>query len=869
MRADDRALADLAASVADGSEVDWRSAESKAEVTDRRLVRHLRLVENIASLYRSIPAEAADEEPVVAGLGGAHAAPPPEPAGPRWGQLVMLDRIGHGTSCEVFRAWDSELHREVALKLLHDVGFAGQANPATHERVLNEARRLARIRHAHVVQVYGAEEHDGRVGLWMEHVKGESLEHIVRARGPFGPREAVVIGQDLCAALAAVHAAGLVHRDVKAQNVLRESGGRTVLMDFGTGEELGNAKGTARMAGTPLYLAPEIFAGKPASIQSDLYGLGVLIFYLVTGQFPVTASSIEQLARAHAHKQTRRLRDLRPDLPAAFVGAIERALEHDPAARYRTAGEMEAALGDGADGFQSTAVAVPSPEAAKRPVLAAWFALALAVVAIVAAIVWSRTGGNLGSVASHAITSIAVLPLKDDSGPSATPFFADALTDQLISTLGQVSALRVSSRTSVMPFKDTNLPIKQVIEALGVDAYLEGSVAVVQADGSTPGRVRLNTRLIAAGTGTQLWSQTLERQLGDALALEAELARHVVKAVSATITEKESARLAQVRSTSPAAEEAYFQGRYHLAQYGIERSQRALAAFNRAVQLDPGHAAAHAGAARAYIRLGDDGALSQPQARTSALAEVTKALEINAEQEDAQLALGDLKFRYDWDWKGGEAAYRKAIELNPSFTFARTQYARYLAAAGRLDDAVGEASRATELDPLSTESAQTLGLILYYKGDYPEAIQALEQALKLDPGSARARYVLGRVYDAQGHSDEAIEQTRRAIEMADDAGMSWRVQLIRLHAVAGRQEEARAQFAAFARDIERRNMRVDAEHLGYLYLALKDEEKALGYLERAVNDRDPAVLWLAVDPRVKSIRDHRRFRELVDRLGIP
>ena len=156
----------------------------------------------------------------------------------------------------------------------------------------------------------------------------------------------------------------------------------------------------------------------------------------------------------------------------------------------------------------------------------------------------------------------------------------------------------------------------------------------------------------------------------------------------------------------------------------------------------------------------------------------------------------------------------------------------------------------------------------YYKRNYEEAIQALEHALTLDPGSARARFVLGRVYDAQGRTDQAIEQTSQAIDMADDAGVGWRVQIIRLHAVAGRHEEARAQLAEFTRDMERRKMRVAAEHLGYLHLALKDEEKALEYLERAVNDRDPAVLWLAVDPRVDSIKDHRRFRELVDRLGI-
>ena len=243
---------DAAASVADGAPVDWVSAESRADADNRRLVRHLRLVESIASLHRSIPAIEADDSHMESAAVADRFRAPGQAVG-QWGRLSWLDRIGHGTSCEVYRAWDTALQREVALKLLHDEGDHAEA----HGRILEEARRLARIRHAHVVQVYGAEHHDNRVGLWMELVRGESLEQVLQTRGRFGAREAALIGLDLCAALAAVHGAGLLHRDIKAQNVMRESGGRLVLMDFGTGEEL---SGTNRLVGTPLYLAPEIFA---------------------------------------------------------------------------------------------------------------------------------------------------------------------------------------------------------------------------------------------------------------------------------------------------------------------------------------------------------------------------------------------------------------------------------------------------------------------------------------------------------------------------------------------------------------------------------------------------------------------------------
>jgi serine/threonine-protein kinase len=867
LRADDRALADLAASVADGQPVDWQHVEAKTGA-DRRLVRHLRLVENIASLYRSIPLE---EPPFEAALPLPPEVMTAEPTGPRWGRLVMLDRIGTGTSSEVFRAWDTELHQEVALKLLHDSGDAPASEQRDrHARVLQEARRLARVRHPHVVQVYGAEEHDGRVGLWMELVRGESLEQIVRSRGTFGAAEASVIGQDLCAALAAVHTSGLLHRDIKAQNVLRESGGRTVLMDFGTGEELKNESGSARMAGTPLYVAPEVFGGKAATVQSDLYGLGVLLFYLLTGQFPVTAPSIEQLLRAHLQGQRRRLRDLRPDLPAPFVEVVERALNPDPARRYRTAGEMEAALREGAARFQSGTVA---PEAwwrtlVRRPELASLYVAGLALLIALGAIVWSGRDGVSPRPATPGIRSIAVLPLDDVSSAPASPYFAEALTDQLIATLGQIKALKVASRTSVMQFKDSKTPIQQIFGSLGVDALLEGTVALVQTNDASR-RVRVNTRLIYAGSDATVWSKTLERPIGDTLALEADLARQIADAVNATVSESESRRLTQVRATNPAAEEAYFQGRYHLGQFGVERAKRALQAFNRAVELDPTHAAALAGAARSYFNLGFAGAMSQQEARVSALSAVNRALTIDPEQGEAQVALGDLKFFYDWDWVAAESAYRKATEVNPSFSYARAQYARFLAAANRLEQAKEEVRTAAELDPLSADSAQSVGLILYYARDYDAAIRALEHAMNLDPGAARARYVLGRVFEAQGRADEAIRQTTLATQMVDDPGVSWRMHLIRQHAIAGRRGDAQAQFAAFMRYAEKRHLRIAPEHLAYFYLALGDEAAALRYLTRAVEERDPGVLWLAVDPRLDSLRDHPQFQKILSSLGLP
>ena len=241
----------------------------------------------------------------------------------------------------MFHAHDIWLDHPVALKLIRsDLG-----SRETFSRILSEARRLARVRHPNVVSVHGADVHDGRMGFWMDLVEGDTLAALV-VDGRLSPAEASHIGREVCLALAAVHQAGIVHRDVKAQNVMRATdGGRIILMDFGAGELIGRPANDARPQGTPLYLAPELLRGAPASIASDIYAVGVLLFHLVSRQFPITASTLSELGRAHADGRQRHLRDVRPDLPDAFVAAVQRALHPDPDRRFQSAGELYEALG--------------------------------------------------------------------------------------------------------------------------------------------------------------------------------------------------------------------------------------------------------------------------------------------------------------------------------------------------------------------------------------------------------------------------------------------------------------------------------------------------------------------------------------------
>ena len=340
IREDDDGLLALASMIDEDQAIDWDSEEGEARSDDERAVlAELRVLAALTRVYRDPDAAGPETEP--------------EPVMDQnrlpatWGQLTVLEPVGKGGFARVYRARDA-LNRNVALKLFP---VTPENADALARRVLREGSLLAKVKHANVVVVHGVHETKEFVGLWMEFISGRTMEAELRARGPLSAEEATPIGIDLCRALAAVHGRGLVHRDVKAQNVMREDGGRTVLMDFGAGTELATGLGRSYdTAGTPLYLAPELFDGRPATRASDIYSLGVLLYRMVTREFPVDGADRTEIERAHRAGQVKRLRDARPDLPGGFIQAVERALSPDPDARPQTAGEFELALSGKTEG---------------------------------------------------------------------------------------------------------------------------------------------------------------------------------------------------------------------------------------------------------------------------------------------------------------------------------------------------------------------------------------------------------------------------------------------------------------------------------------------------------------------------------------
>jgi eukaryotic-like serine/threonine-protein kinase len=859
---DDRLL-DVADSVAGGGEIDWAAASTAHDGADLELLEQLKLIDAVARLHRGGAALIAQDERTAA----------PLQVGERWAHLVIAERVSGGTFGDVYLARDTALDRDVALKLLRQRARAD----ALASQFLAEGRLLARVAHPNVITVYGAEAVDGRIGLWMEFIRGVTLEDVVRTHGPFSAREATFIGLDLCRALAAVHATGLVHRDVKAANVMREQGGRIVLMDFGAGEDLTTTGADVQMAGTPLYLAPEIFAGQPATVRSDLYSLGVLLYRLTTGAYPVQGATLAELAAAHRSGRSLRLRDARPNLPDGFVHVVERALSPSPENRFESAGAMEQALAGWLGGIGTAEVpaasVTPVPRTSAPPVngpsrataargrwwIAATTILALIVVAGIALLV-RRPAAKPAAAAPVAIRSLAVLPLQNNG---AGDYFADGMTEALIADLGRTGVLDVISRTSVMRFKGSQQPLPEIAKALNVDAIVEGSVL---RDGR---RVRITAQLIDARTDRHLWANSYERDVRDVLTLQADVARAIAQEVRTTLSRQQEARSAEIsrRQVPPDALEAYLQGRFHWNRRGGDSLLKSVDYFEQALKIDPGYAAAYAGLADTYTLLGSvSGAMEPAGAMKKAKAAAEAALKLDDSLGEAHTSLAMLHFWYDWDWAGAEKEFKLAIARNRSYPTAHHWYAIYLSAMGRHDEALVAIDQATRLDPVSPIIRASRGWIQYHRRQYDESIVESRKALDLDADFVRAHTYLGMNYLKKGMAEEAIRAFAEAGRLAGDIPIT-QVQTAEAYALAGRTAEAHAILAELIRP--RATRYVSPADIAALYVWLGDNDRAMDWFQKAFDERSFNMVYLKVHPGYDRVRQDPRFLALLRRMQFP
>jgi serine/threonine-protein kinase len=782
------------------------------------------------------------------------------------GHYRIVERVAAGGFGVVYRAHDEQLERDVAVKVLPQGTLN---NESSRRNFRKEALALAKMNHANIEMVYEFGSQDGVDFLVMEYVSGKTLTEKL-TEGAVSEKELVSLATQIVAAVEEAHDRGIVHRDLKPANILITPKGQAKVLDFGLakwlkpGEELTADHKTDSLtaAGTLPYMSPEQLNGENVDERTDIYSLGAVFYEMAVNQKVFTRPLASQVIDAIFNQAPVPLRAVNARISPALDDIVMKCLEKEPGHRYQSAKELLVDFRRMAARSSTVVPVVGQRRTHGQKKLFLILPAAVVLLAVAAMIgrvglrnLWERLASSGRSPQIH---SLAVLPLENRSGDPDQDYFADGMTDELITDLSRISALRVISHTSIMRFKHTNKPLPEIASSLHVDALVEGWI---QRSGQ---RVKVNARLFRATDSQEqpVWARSYERDSSDVLTLQTELATAIADEVRIRLTQNEKARLSVSRSINPEAHEAYLAGRYYWNKRTAEGLEKSISYLEKAIAKDPKYALAYAGLADSYHLLPELSDVSVadafPKARTAAL----KALEIDDSVGEAHSALANIKEDYDWDWKGAEVEYRRAIELSPGDEVTHAHYSNLLLELGRFPEALAEAKIAQSLDPLSVFANDNLAAMLYYAGESDHAIEQCRKTLELDPRSHQAHRHLAEVYIQKQMYAEAESELKTAMEVAP-ANFEALAELGYVYGVSGMKNEARAVLERIES-----NRNVSAYRLAIVYAGLGENDNALKSLKAAVNSRAPGIVHLKVAPFFSQIRSQGQFRKLLLDMGL-
>jgi serine/threonine-protein kinase len=779
----------------------------------------------------------------------------------------------------VYRARDVKHGRDVAVKIIRPELAAALGR----ERFLREIAIAAQLHHPHIVPLYDSGEADGLLYYVMPYEPGHSLRDRLARDGPLSVDDALTTLCNVCDALAYAHAHGIVHRDVKPDNVL-VTGRHAMVTDFGVAKAMTESTREAAslttlgiVIGTPAYMAPEQITADPqVDHRADIYAVGALAFELLTGR-PPFGGDTQAVLSAHITQQPPSVTTIRPDVPVALSDCIAKALAKQRADRWQSAEELRRCLERSLTPAASTSRESAPPAAVGTGAAVRGFPrraapralLAAGVLALVLGAGWwmrsdrrenaapARPSATVATTAR--VPAIAVLPFEN-LGPADQEYFAVGMTDEITSRLSAVSGLGVIASRATRRYAGTRRSMRDVGRELGIEYVLVGNVRW-----SGPGsrRVRITLELLRAEDERQLWSTTYDRVIDDVFDVQSDIAGQVVDKLGVTLAEGERRRLSARPATNHEAYTLYLKGRYYWNKRTERDVQTALGYFQQATDVDPGYSLAWVGIADTWISRGWYSRLAPSETFPQAKHAVMRALQFDSTLAEAHASLAHIHLEFDYDWIAAEREYRRAIELNPTYPTAHHWYGGFLSAMGRHEEAMQQAQTAHGLDPLSPIIQTWVGLRHYFAGQHERAIAEYGKALEIDRNFAPAHWHLGMAYEQTGRYAEAVASAERALAL-DQGSLLYLASVGHAYARAGRAREARATLARLAEASRARH--VSAYHVAAIHVALGDTTAALDSLERALAERSPWFGYLNIDPRFAPLRAHPRFEALVARV---
>jgi serine/threonine protein kinase/tetratricopeptide (TPR) repeat protein len=779
-------------------------------------------------------------------------------SGSKLGPYEILSLLGAGGMGEVYRARDPALGRDVAIKVLPELAIH---DPERLRRFEQEARAAAALNHPNILAVFQMGTYEGIPYIVSELLEGATLRSYLQGRALSVPT-AVDYAQQIARGLTAAHEKGLIHRDLKPENLFVTNHELVKILDFGLAKLVRAAPEAntvtcatepGRLMGSAGYMSPEQVRGQDSDHRSDIFAFGAILYEMLTGERAFNGATSAEVMSAILTQDPEELQRGKPrKVPFGLANLVRRCLEKNPERRFQSARDLVLDL-------ESPAIRanLTSRFSSKR-----WGAVAAALILLTAIAVWRSSDLHdlITAERSSPARSIAVLPLLNLSSDASQDYFADGMTEALTTDLARMESLQVISRSSSMGYKGTTKPLPVIARELHADAVVEGSVQRVG------GRVRITAQLIRAASDKHLWAETYERDTRDILALEDEVAGAIAQQVASRLggPQPKEGR-AQAKPISPDAYEAYLKANFYLDQFDLQKS---IEYYDEAIKLDPDFAPAYAHLARSYFFLGFFSAIPPQQAWGRVKEAAVRAVEKDDRLPAAHGALALAKLHYDWDFRGAENEFKRALELNPNDADIRHDYAHYLMAMNRMDESDAESKRAVELDPVDEGLTDCLCWHSYAARKYDNSMQMALDLLRRQPNDSFELAILAWDYEQKGWTDRAIAEFKKALQQeGKDSPLHTFLfaALGHAYALAGMKAEA-TQVLQTLRDQSKQSY-VSPFDVGLIYTALGDKDSAFAWMNKAVAERSTSLVYSQWEPRLDPLRSDPRFSQMLKRIG--